>query len=206
MRRSRLRGTLFLTLVVLASLIFECRAFGENIESIGASSSSPDQDLFLLEVSPMEPKAVKELIKRLNNRLADLGFSPRSYVSEAERSTDVEGLRRSVHRRLNTNTDIKSLEFLLMWPDGRKVHALLLDDDPSRSPNVAFVSTPKVWNSLDQKLQLHRFAKVEGISLAALQPALQHDHNYNQLASLARNILPKTPETEFQSLFPRFPL
>ncbi|CBQ70078.1 conserved hypothetical protein [Sporisorium reilianum SRZ2] len=206
MTRSRLRGTLFLTLVVLASLIFECRAFGENIQSIGASSSSPDQDLFLVEVSPMEPKAVKELIKRLNSRLANLGFSPRSYVSEAERSTDDAELRHSVHRRLNTNTNIKSLEFLLMSPDARKVHALLLGDDPTRSSNVAFVSTPNVWNSLDQKLQLHGFAKVEGIDLAALQSALLRDYNYNQLASLARNILPKTPETEFQSLFPRFPL
>ncbi|CDW98542.1 hypothetical protein [Sporisorium scitamineum] len=128
-------------------------------------------------------------------------------VSEIKLShTEIEDQLESLRRQLNTDGDRKSLESLDLTQDRWKAHALILRDAAHDSPNIAILTTPYHWKSLTEKIRLHAFARVEGIDIDALHKELDRDYNYNPINSLARYILPKTPESEFRSLLPRFPL
>lgn len=194
--------------LVLFSMVCNCFATGGfDYENLASSSSSSGHHDYRLESSPMGRFQTKDYANLLNSRLKDMGWGSEPLAKGLlVPREDLESFVSSVQDVLKTESGQKGLLYLGNTPDSRKVHAVLLKGAQSRSPNIAIISTPKVWRSLNQKIQLHTFAQIDNSNLFDLHQLLQHDFNYSQLDSLARNALPKTPQSEFDNLLPRFPL
>ncbi|KAJ9474049.1 hypothetical protein PHBOTO_006650 [Pseudozyma hubeiensis] len=196
-----------LTIILSSWSMMNSLAISDALQDIASTSlAGREGGLFQLEASPMGPYQTEHYAKVLQARIKDLDLGTRRHVQGFMVPHDNSGHLDWIRKDLNGNHQRKSLLYLDQTPHKRKVHALLLDSASSASPNVAVVSTPQVWKSLDQKIQLHTFAQVPGLEDAEIHDKLNKDFNYVQLDSLARNALPKTPHSEFDNLLTRYPL
>lgn len=204
MSRFRLTTTLSFGVVIFLGMVVGCLAFGDQLEDIAASGSPSKLDYYRLEASPMGPFQTEHYTKHLNARLRDLDVPSSPHAqSRALTPAEVNTYLNAVHRQLNTDSHVPSLLDIGRTPDKRKVHALFLKDVSNASPNVAILSSPNKWLSLDQTVQLHTFAKVDKLSDPDLHAALKDELNYSSVDSFARNALPKTSESEFSKLIGR---
>ncbi|EST07249.1 hypothetical protein PSEUBRA_003425 [Kalmanozyma brasiliensis GHG001] len=193
---------LILVVILLSCLCLECRGIGEGLVN-GALSSSYAPPAYQMEASPMGPYQTEHYARRLNARLSDLGLElPPSAQEKVISQNQVHDLVEPIRNRISTEGQVK-LIYLDQTPHGRKVHALLMKNAPAGSPNVAILSTPKRWTSLDQKIQLHTFAHIDNVHRSDLYNRLESDFNYVVLDSLARNALPNTPELQWRKLMSR---
>lgn len=204
MRVSPLNSIIF-SLVLLSHLSLAVFGIGENLEDMASTSSSKGHDV-QLEPSYMGPYGTKRYVRQLNSRFRDWEISPTPLAHTALQSEQfVAESVPFVHRELLQQRQNKGLLYLGSTPDGRKVHALFLESARGNSPNVAIVSTPKVWKSLSQKVQLHNFATVHKQHHTGFERGLHGDFNAAPLDSFIRRLLPKTPQSQFDDLLPRFP-
>ncbi|SPO29284.1 uncharacterized protein UTRI_06233 [Ustilago trichophora] len=140
----------------------------------------------------------------LNSRLKDWNMdpTPRAYA-EHKSVKFVREQVEMVQRQLLQQRKDKNLLFLDLTPDKkRKVHAMFLGGAPEGEYNVAFVSSPKHWRSLNEKMQLHNFAYVEKLDASKFDESLKRDFAANELDALIRNIVPKTPENGLSRMLP----
>ncbi|GAC97943.1 hypothetical protein PHSY_005531 [Pseudozyma hubeiensis SY62] len=180
------------TIILYSWSMMNSLAISDVLQEIASSLfAGREGGLYQLEASPMGPYQTKHYAKVLQARVKDLGLSTRRYVQGFMVPYDDTGHLDWIRKELNRNHQRERLVYLDQTPHKRKVHALLLDSASSTSPNIAVVSTPHVWKSLDQKIQLHTFAQVPGLEDAEIHDRLNKDFNYVQLDSLARNAFQK---------------
>lgn len=164
----------------------------------------------LLEAAPLQYHETGPYIKRLNQRLRDwnVGSNPvATALPEADSFFDSH-FPIVQERLLAQRENVRTLLYLLNdrgegWE--RKVHAMFFPETEPGTPNVAILSTPQPWRSLDQKMQLLTFARVERLHRSELDRAMQSDYNASVLNSFLRLILPQTLDTLFDRLLPRYP-
>lgn len=198
------------TLMLLVALLFaqQSLSVGTGLEELSTTSTSHGSGPMVhLESSPMGRYGTEKYVKLLNSRFQDWPMTPRPSARGVVLSEDLVHSRvPHVQSNILAQRGRKGLLYLGMTPDGkRKVHAMFLDGTTHGTPSVAFVSTPKVWKSLNEKMQLHSFATVEKRDPAWFQHSLEHDFSASELDSHIRFISPKTSQSEFDSLLPRFP-
>lgn len=144
--------------------------------------------------------------KKLNSVFKgwEMDPSPLAEASVQERK-EVEARLNMVHDHLLGQRTAKGLLYLGMTPDNkRKVHAMFLYHLPEGSPNVAFVSSPKPWKSLEQRMQLHNFAIVNKQDKTKFHRSLSRDFSASELDAHIRNIVPKTPENGLSRILPTY--
>lgn len=195
----------YLVLLVFFALFTGSMAFGNGAEDLGSSSSSSSDMVGPhLEEFSMGPEQTKGWTKMLNARLKDWQMESQPYAVPVKGG--IEGSGPAVHHEMLLQRGQKGLLYLGMTPDGkRKVHAVFLQHSNWQGRNVAIVSTPQPWRSLQQKMQLHAFANVEKHDGGAFRSKLDRDYVASQLDALTRRIMPKTSQSAFDDLLSRFP-
>ena len=163
-----------------------------------------------LEAAPLQYHETGPYINRLNERLRDWNVESNPVATALpEANSFFDSLFPIVQERLLAQRkNVKALLYLLNdrgegWE--RKVHAMFFPETVPGAPNVAIVSTPQPWRSLNQKMQLLTFARVERLHRSELDRAMQSDYNASVLNSFLRFILPPTLDTLFDRLLPRYP-
>lgn len=197
-----LLATLFMP---LGGLAIPAGGFSDIVESSSSSKGRPD---IQLEASPMGSESTQYYTRILNSHLRDLGPQHAATAWPAPRGgTYVHDSVPWVHNDLLSNRENRRLMYLGMTPDNkRKVYAhVMLERGRGETPNVAIVSTPKVWNSMGAKMQLHTFAEVHSYQPSALQEAVSTHFNTGKLNSLASRFLPMDAQDRFEALVGRRP-
>jgi len=207
MLRLNLIMGLLLFSILFALLPLKCFAIGNGFEEGGSSLSSSADSNPQLEASPMGEAGTEHYVSILNARLKDWNLDRRPIAHGSRLQPQVvHNSVKAVRSQLLSQRGQRSLLYLGMTPDNkRKVHAVFLDHDGRDFPNVAIVSTPRKWKSLSEKMQLHTFATVQKQDPAHFHHGLNHDFNASELDSFIKHIVPKTSQSEFDNLLPRFP-
>ncbi|SPO29939.1 uncharacterized protein UTRI_06233_B [Ustilago trichophora] len=148
----------------------------------------------------------EEYTKKLNTRFKDWNLdSPPIAYAEHKNAEFVRDQVDMVQRQLLQQRKDKNLLYLALTPDQkRKVYAMFLSGASEGLYNVAFVSSPKHWRTLKEKMQLHNFAFVEKSDAKKFDEGLKRDYAASELDSLTRNIVPKTPENGLSRILPTY--
>ncbi|KAJ1026319.1 hypothetical protein NDA16_002406 [Ustilago loliicola] len=200
-------NSLYLIFLLLSVLTFGSLAIGNDPESLASSSSSSQPKVLKLEASPMDPDQTKMWTHALNTRFKDWHLDPSPYVMPETPSEEfIRDSLHAVYGELLSQRGQKGLLYLGMTPDNKRmVRAMFLQEPRWRGLNAAIVSTPKVWKSLDENMQLHTLAYVQKHDKDRFKSGWNGDFSVSELDALTRRIVPKTPQSEFDDLLTRFP-
>lgn len=200
------RSFVISALLLFALFISTCAAVGNGFQDVSSSSASQEHFNPQLEASPMGDAGNEHYVGILNARLKDWGLKTRPYAEAIPNAHAwVAGALNPVHSEVLEQRGHKGLLFLGETPDKKRlVHAMVLNQPIGGYANVAIVSTPKKWQQLSQNMQLHTFARIPEWSKEKLSAHMGRDFNASELDAFIRYIVPRTPQSQFDDLFPRF--